>query len=248
MSTTPHDFDPAAELNDVQAATDRFLASISSVDAATFAAPSLLPGWTRGHVCAHLAGNSDGLVNLLTSARTGVETPMYGPGDARERTIEAGATRSPADHVTAVRASAETFAHAVAGLPAERWHVDVTWRGGTVTPAHGVLWARLREVEIHHADLGLAYAPARWTDEFTARVMANVTGAFRRLDPPPAFDLHAVDTDARWQLGPAPSTVVVGGPQAALLAWLIGRSSGDGLFVDGPDGHHTPLPAVPPWL
>ena len=248
MSITPDDFDPAGELNQVQVATDRFLTSMADLDAAALAAPSLLPGWTRGHVCAHVAGNADSLTNLLTWGRTGVETPAYPPGDARERAIEAGSSRSGAEHVEAVTSSARRFADAVAAHPTDRWDVEVTWRGGAVTPVRGVLWARLREVEIHHVDLGLAYTPARWTDEFTSHVLANVTSAFRQLDPPPAFDLHAVDTDARWQLGVEPSPVVVSGPQAALLAWLIGRSSGDGLSADGPDAHRTPLPAVPPWL
>lgn len=248
MSTTPHTFDPAAELNEVQLATDRLLASMAGLDAGALAEPSLLPGWTRGHVCSHVASNADGLVNLLTWARTGVETPMYPPGDARERAIEAGTSRSPAEHVEAVRSSARQFAEAVAQHPSDRWEVDVMWRGGAVTPVRAVLWARLREVEIHHVDLDLAYAPARWTDEFTSHVMANATSKFRELDPPPAFDVHAVDTDARWQLGVAPSPVVVSGAQAAVLAWLIGRSSGDGLFVDGPDGHRQPLPVPPPWI
>jgi maleylpyruvate isomerase len=245
---TSHEFDPAADLDKIQSATDRVLASISGLDAAELAAPSLLPGWTRGHVCSHLAGNADSLVNLLTWGRTGVETPAYGPGDARERAIEAGATRTPHEHVEAVRSSADSFAHAVAQHPADRWDVDVTWRGGAVSPVRGVLWARLREVEIHHVDLDLAYTPARWSDEFTAHVIANATHAFRDLDPPPGFDLHAVDTDRRWQLGDTPAPVVVSGAQAAVLAWLIGRSSGDGLSVDGPDGHRTPLPQAPPWL
>jgi maleylpyruvate isomerase len=246
MSTSSHDFDPVGQLNLIQAATDRFLTTITGLDAAAFAVDSLLPGWTRGHVCAHLAGNADSLVNLLTWARTGVETPAYPPGDARERAIDAGASRSPAEHEAAVRSSAEKFARAVASVPADRWEVEVTWRSGAVTPARGILWARLREVEIHHVDLDLDYAPARWTDDFTAHVVANATTTFGQRDPVPAFDLHAVDTDRHWQLGSAPAPVVVSGAQAALAAWLIGRSSGDGLIVDGPDGHRTPLP-VPPW-
>ncbi|MCR8526173.1 maleylpyruvate isomerase N-terminal domain-containing protein, partial [Escherichia coli] len=39
--------------------------------------PSRLPDWSRAHVVAHLARNADALGNLLTWARTGVETPMY---------------------------------------------------------------------------------------------------------------------------------------------------------------------------
>ncbi|MBA2477792.1 MAG: hypothetical protein H0V38_04195, partial [Sporichthyaceae bacterium] len=46
--TPQQQFDPAPELAEVQTATDRFLASISDLDADAIAAPSLLPGWTRG--------------------------------------------------------------------------------------------------------------------------------------------------------------------------------------------------------
>jgi maleylpyruvate isomerase len=111
-----------------------------------------------------------------------------------------------------------------------------------------VLWARLREVEIHHVDLDLDYTPARWTAEFTAHVVANATTTFGQRDPAPDFDVHAIDTDRHWRIGHAPAPVVVSGAQAALAAWLIGRSSGDGLSVDGPDGDRTALPVPPPWL
>ena len=47
-------------------------------------APSLLPGWTRGHVVTHLARNADALRNLLTWARTGIPTPMYPSRQARD--------------------------------------------------------------------------------------------------------------------------------------------------------------------
>lgn len=247
MPTRNH-FDPAAELTEVQAATDRFLATITGLDADALAEPSLLPGWTRGHVCAHVAGNADSLVNLLTWARTGVETPAYPPDDGRERAIEAGASRTPAEHVSAVRSSADQFAQAVEQLPADRWDTEVTWRGGAVLPVRGVLWARLRELEIHHVDLGLAYAPAHWDEDLSGHIMANVTAAFAKLEPPPVLSLHAVDTDRRWQLGDPAADVEVSGAQAALVAWLIGRSSGDGLTADGPDGHRTPLPVPPAWL
>ena len=57
--------------------------------------PSRLPGWTRGHVLSHLARNADALVNLLTWARTGVETVMYASAEARDEEIaETAATGS----------------------------------------------------------------------------------------------------------------------------------------------------------
>jgi maleylpyruvate isomerase len=52
-----------------------------------FGGPSLLPGWTRAHVLAHLAGNADAQVNFLTWARTGVETPPYASDEARDQEI-----------------------------------------------------------------------------------------------------------------------------------------------------------------
>ena len=95
MSTTAHAFDPAAELNEIQVATDRVLASISGLDADALAAPRSSPAGRVGTSARISPGNADSLINLLTWARTGVETPAYGPGDARERAIEAGASRSP---------------------------------------------------------------------------------------------------------------------------------------------------------
>ena len=42
----------------------------------------------------------------------------------------------------------------------------------------------------------------------------------------------------------SPESPRLSGPQAALLAWLIGRSAGDGLVRDP---HDSPLPVPPPW-
>ena len=55
--------------------------------------PSALPGWNRATLLTHLARNADALGNLLTWARTGVETPMYADPSSRAADIDAG--RSP---------------------------------------------------------------------------------------------------------------------------------------------------------
>ena len=69
--------------------------------------PSLLPGWTRGHVLTHLARNADAMVNLLTWARTGDETPMYPSREQRNADIEAGSGRTASDLVADVHATHE---------------------------------------------------------------------------------------------------------------------------------------------
>ncbi len=106
-------------------ATDRLLASAAALTDAGAGEPSLLPGWTRGHVLTHVARNGDGLGNLLRWARTGTETPMYASREARRADIEAGAGRSAADLAADVQATAIGFAAEAASLPDEAWAAQV---------------------------------------------------------------------------------------------------------------------------
>ena len=52
--------------------------------------PSLLPGWTRGHVLSHLARNADAMVRALAGAARGERIPMYDSEDVRAADIEGG--------------------------------------------------------------------------------------------------------------------------------------------------------------
>ncbi|MGH3655545.1 MAG: maleylpyruvate isomerase N-terminal domain-containing protein, partial [Micromonosporaceae bacterium] len=110
---------PTAVLDDVARATDRVLATCRGLSDADLAADSLLPGWSRGHVLAHIARNADSLVNLLTWAGTGVETPQYVSQQVRDADIETGAPRPVAEQIADLRASAERFASAAVALPSE---------------------------------------------------------------------------------------------------------------------------------
>ena len=89
--------DPAVLRGWVDESTGRLLAGTAAITDARAREPSLLPGWTRGHLLTHLARNADGLCNLLTWARTGVMTPQYPSAAARDEDIEAGAGRSAAE-------------------------------------------------------------------------------------------------------------------------------------------------------
>jgi len=146
--------DPLGLAEDVREATARLLVTAHELDDASVAAPSLLPGWTRAHVLTHIARNADGAVNLLSWARTGVETPQYASWEARVADIEAGAPRPAAELLEDLDAACERFTAAVDGMPAEAWSERVRWTSGAEAPAARVVWSRLREVEIHHVDLG----------------------------------------------------------------------------------------------
>jgi maleylpyruvate isomerase len=229
--------DPLVLLAEVDRATARLLNTAAALDG-TPTAPSLLPGWSRGHVLTHVARNADSLVNLLTWARTGVVTPQYASREQRSADIEAGSPRSWDELVADVRDSSARFRDAASALGAASWAVTLDLPSGPA-PAALIPWRRLREVEVHHVDLAAGYAPANWPESFAQRLLHEVVHGLDGLclTLRPAEIGHPVPVGS----GGPPE---VSGPAYALAAWLVGRSPGTGLTVD-PAG---PLPPVPEWL
>ena len=229
-------------------ATDRLLASAGALTDTGVREPSLLPGWTRGHVLTHIARNADGLGNLLRWARTGITTPMYASREARRADIEAGAGRSAADLAADVQATAIAFAAEAASLPDGAWAAQVQGLTGPPIPGRGVLDWRLREVEIHHVDLAVGYRPGDWPGEFVTASLPGVAGEFAGREDTPSCLLQPDGSGpGPFQIGPEQPTgqqVLVRGSPADLLAWLIGRDDGSGLRAS-PDG--AALPVLPPW-
>ncbi|MEU5939835.1 maleylpyruvate isomerase family mycothiol-dependent enzyme [Micromonospora sp. NPDC047548] len=235
--------DPLLLTGEVDDATARLLRAADALDAADVAAPSLLPGWTRGHVLAHLARNADGFVNLLTAARTGEPIPMYASTAARAADIETGASRPPAAHLDDLRRSAERFAEAVAAMPVEAWSATVETRRGPWKAAM-LVWGRLREIEVHHVDLAVGYRPADWPSAFAHHLLHEVVAGLAARTAVPAMVLRFDGSRHELVVGEPEGAPLVTGPVAGLAAWLIGRSRGDVLTVT-PDG---PLPIPPEWI
>src|SRR2546421_1775627 len=186
----PVSTDPLVLLAEVDPATARLPATAAALDGDP-AAPSLLPGWTRGHVLTHIARNADGLRNLLVWARTGVVTPQYPNPQAREAGIAAGAGRPAGALAEDVEQSAAAFAAEAARVPASAWEVPVHGINGPDHPAWFTLFRRLTEVEIHHVDLRAGYAPPDWPELFVADQLEQVTGNFSARDdvPPCAIEV-----------------------------------------------------------
>jgi maleylpyruvate isomerase len=231
--------DPLVLLTDVDRATEEVLRTAADLDPAAVTAPSLLPGWTVGHVLTHLARNADAQTNLLTWARTGVPTPAYPSPEARTAGIEAGAGRPLREQIEDLRAAHDRFADAGAAMTAAAWTFPLPPTGQV---AAAVPWARLREVEVHHVDLGARYTPADWSDAFALRLLREiVTGAG---DDWPALELRPHGVEHALTIGSAPAPPVIGGPAKSLAAWLAGRADGSDLAVS-PDGE---LPTLAKWM
>ena len=57
------------------------LDAMTATDAADPSAPSLLPGWTRGHLLTHIAGNARSFLRQLEGAESGHPAQRYPGGD-----------------------------------------------------------------------------------------------------------------------------------------------------------------------
>jgi uncharacterized protein (TIGR03083 family) len=133
--------------------TRLLLATVDALTDADFDAPSLLPGWTRRHVVAHVHNNAEGFRRLVHWARTGEATPMYPSNERRDAEIEEVAGLPVSDLRALVRGSAEALARDLDELPAEAWDRKVQGRQGREVPAREIPWMRAREVAVHRADL-----------------------------------------------------------------------------------------------
>lgn len=180
--------------------------------------PSLLPGWTRKHIAAHLALNAEALSNLVHWARTGEERRMYSSPDQRNTDIEGGALRPAYELRAWFDESARSLSEQMGELTVEQWRAPVLTAQGRRVPATEIPWMRSREVMIHAVDLG------------TGVIFADL---------PPDF-LETLGTDIRGKRGDVPE---VHGPLAETAAYLAGRPYTNVLTPEG-----SPAQQLPPWL
>jgi maleylpyruvate isomerase len=165
-------------------ATQRLLGTARVIADSELRQPSLLPGWTRGHVLAHLARNADALRNLLVGARSGEQRPAYASPEARDAGISRGAGQKAKDLMEDVAGSAMALRTVARQLPDDAWEFQVRIMDSEPFPATLVLTRRLVEVELHHGDLGTGYGPADWPAAFASMDLAEPMRSLRqdRLD------------------------------------------------------------------
>ena len=164
------------------AAHQRVLTAVCTLSDEQVRAPSLLPGWSRGHVITHLARNADSHVWLFDGARLGEVRSQYPQPGMREADIEAGAPRSADELAHDLRRSCEALEQAWRDLDDDLWE-----RGGEVTPGRRsmseLVFRRLREVEVHHADLDVGYSSADWSSVYVERELRRrLAGLADRAD------------------------------------------------------------------
>jgi maleylpyruvate isomerase len=226
-----------AHLEELADASRRLVRTVDGMAEAAYAEPSLLPDWTRAHVVAHLALNAEGLAGALRGLTEGRSVPMYASQEARDADIAELGGASPETIRGRLMGGVTDFVDAVAAVPEEAWGVEIDRTPGRrAFKAGAAIGMRHREVEIHHADLGLGYTHRDWPPAFAVRLIEAMT----KHDDGGPMVLHAVDVDRTWRVGDGGPTV--SGTASDLGWWLTGRGEGDGLTSD--DGA---LPRIEAW-
>ncbi len=229
-------------LTEVGARTLALAAEVAGWGPDEVAAPSALPGWSRGHVLAHVAGHADAVRAVLVRAAAGESSSMYPSAQARNAAIEAGATAPPQVLLRRLLESADALASAWRALPEAGLGVRFTAPAGWWREVREIPWLRWREVALHHVDLGTGRA-APPGGPLGSRLVAETLSGFAERSDVPALDVTDTDSGASRRIGPAgPRAVAVEGDSGALALWLTGRSGGAGLAPS--EG----LPVLPAWL
>jgi maleylpyruvate isomerase len=169
------------ELSDqIDHATQRLLGTARVIAEPDLRQPSLLPGWTRAHVLAHLARSADAMRYLMVGARSGQERPAYPSVQAREADVEYGARLKAEALMADLADSAAAFRAISKQLPDDAWHFPVRVLDSAPFPAAQLLTRRLVEVELHHCDLGTGYGPDDWPYAFATMELPEPMRSLRQ--------------------------------------------------------------------
>jgi maleylpyruvate isomerase len=219
--------DPAVleALATVRLGTAYFRRALSRLSDDDFDEASLLPGWSRRHLVAHVGYNARAVARLVTWAATGVETPMYGSPQARQEEIELGATQRP----DALRSLCE---HAAVDLdvrwrdlPDDRWPEKVVTAQGRIVPVAETLWMRTREVWLHAVDLDAGERIAEIPEGVLERLLGDIVGLWEKRDELDGLAVCALRRDGSVASFGAnrDARAKVSGSMPAVLAWASGR-------------------------
>lgn len=212
------------DLASVRLGTAYFRRALSRLGDADFDESSLLPGWSRRHLVAHVGYNARAIARLVDWAATGDENPMYSSPEARNAEIDSGATLRP----DALRSLCEHAATDLdvrwRDLPDGRWAHEVRTAQGRTVPASETLWMRSREVWLHAVDLDTGARISEIPEQVLARLLTDVVGMWHKRDQLDGLVVSTSGPDGPLRLGTEDARAEVTGPLADVVAWATGRT------------------------
>ncbi|WP_284976650.1 maleylpyruvate isomerase family mycothiol-dependent enzyme [Arthrobacter sp. efr-133-TYG-104] len=227
-----------AELHKAADVVTRLLATM---DDSSVAEPSELPGWTRGHVLAHIGGICRAMARQVDYALRGETVELYDGGmEARNKAIDLAAGHSLAQHTEAVSAALGAATAAFDHVKGGGWNARIAYRDGTVLDGGLALW---RELTIHASDLGLGYGPETWSRPFCEHLIdflaARVPEKYKFILQPTGLPQLAIGTGG--------TSVAITGMLTDIAAWLAGREPSLGSLRATAAADGIELPGLLPW-
>lgn len=159
-----------------------------------FREPSLLPGYSRGHVVAHLINKTRAHVLVFEGAAAGEVRRLHPVGHDPDAAATDGSRRSSDAFSADLHDAFQDLERAWDTLADDLWDRQAVMMAGP-RAMHEVVAHHLRNVEVHHVDLDIGYGPSEWPAEFVEAELA------KRLRGLPGRAGHG-----------------------DLLAWLLGRA------------------------
>lgn len=211
-------------LSDVCASHRRAEQLVNSLSDADLLRPSSLPGWTVGHVIAHVLGNAHALSRVAVAVAAGEPATLYDSFEGRAAGIETLRGLALHDLANAIHTANAAFESAwgsgrnLSSLAAMASAVP----GSEPFPVSTGLHRRLREVEVHLSDCGdRRFTYDMWSDQF---VDAELAEQWPHVAERVAEPVHFIDERGLHH-------TTAGGVQSAavyltrrsIVAWLLGR-------------------------
>lgn len=172
-----------------------FVAAVAPLSDDDFSSPSLLPGYSRRHVVAHVINKIEAHIWVLGGAASGEVRRLHPAGYDADLAADANARRPTREILADLTRSLEELETAWDALDDRMWDRQGIMTAGPRTMAE-IVSHHLRNIEVHHVDLDVGYRPSDWPELF---VEAELTKRLRAL--PERAD------------------------HAELLAWVLGRAS-----------------------
>ncbi|MBA3653979.1 MAG: maleylpyruvate isomerase family mycothiol-dependent enzyme [Actinobacteria bacterium] len=192
---------PGAEIDGCARSHERLRVAIARLADPDIGRPSMLPGWTIGHVLTHLARNAEAMCLRVDAATRAEVVEQYVGGVAgRAAEIDAGSSRPAREIESDVVRWSTKLDDLFGSLSAEDWARPVRTVAGGDHPVSMLPFRRWREVEVHLVDLGIGLTPLDWPPDLVERTLPRLlAGLPDRAD------------------------------QRILMAWLLGRGDAPAL-------------------
>lgn len=235
------DITPAELLASLGSAADAITGKVAGLTDENVRQASELPGWTRGHVLAHVAGVAHAMARQVEYAKRGETIAMYDGGAAgRNQAIELVAGHTAAEHREDIDAALERALADFRSLDTDDWRLPISYRDGVVLDGGLALW---RELVIHLADLQVGRGPETWSKPFCLYLIdflaARIPEGLRLKLLPLAQEPLSI--------GAGEHAISVSGMLTDIAAWLAGRTPTMGSLRAEADADSVALPDLLPW-